>query len=465
MSADRVPPHSLEAEMAVLGSALVDREALETVIEILKPSDFYAHVHEIVFEVIADLERQEMPVDKITLAEALRHRKKLEHVGGLPYLSKLMDTSPTAASARYYAEIVREKAALRRLIHAGHRITEVAFDGEADTEAAIAQAETAFSQAVDAGATRVGGVSLFEALTDNYAILLDRSLGIAADESIRTAWPTLDKKIGPLAPGEMAIWIASAGSGKSALILQLADFIARHYGDVMVASLEMSTRAVAMRYGAMYGRVSARRQREGDLSETELSNLSRAATIQRDRPMRIYDLQTVARLSDLRRELRLLSRHKRVRALIIDGINFLGDVDAAKGDRSSKNDRLDFVYRSLLRFAKEFGVVVHAVQHVNRDGMSGPPNLKDIRDGGNPEGHAHAIIAPYRPNMVGTADERRQGQFIVLKAREGDAGVVADMEFVGYRSMWLERGQVPFWEQDDTADAEREMNLAFEGSL
>jgi replicative DNA helicase len=116
---DRIPPSNLEAEMAVIGSVLVDREMLAAVGEIVRPADFYAHVHETIFAVLVDLYERGEPVDKITVGEELKRRNVLERVGGLSYISALMDTVQSAGSARYYATIVREKSLLRSLIHAG----------------------------------------------------------------------------------------------------------------------------------------------------------------------------------------------------------------------------------------------------------------------------------------------------------------------------------------------------------
>jgi len=125
---DRIPPNNLEAEMAVIGSILVDREMMSAVSEILQSDDFYAHVHETIFGALVQLYERGEPLDKITLAEELRQRAQLEHVGGLPYLTSLMDTVPTAASAEYYARIVREKAVVRHLIHASTEILRDSYD-------------------------------------------------------------------------------------------------------------------------------------------------------------------------------------------------------------------------------------------------------------------------------------------------------------------------------------------------
>jgi len=467
MSVDRIPPASLEAEMAVLGSALIDRDALECVMDLLVPADFYALIHEIIFDAIVKLYHAERPVDKLLLAEQLRIDGHLEKIGGVPSLNALMDVVPTAASVAYYAGLVREKSMLRDLVRAGTAIAGFGYDGEDDVDDAVARAESAFTRAIDRGLQRAGGVSLGDAMWRNYQRLVERASGMSVSEEILTPWKGLNDLIGPMLPGEMVIWPAQPKTGKSALLFMLADYIAAHYGQVALVSLEMLETAVAMRYGALYGGVSARRQRGNPpLDEVQLRRVLAAADIQAARPIQLYDLQSVSRLSDLRRELRLLAKRGRIRALCIDGVNFLGDIDAERGDRSNKNDRLDFVYRSLLKFAKEFGLVVHAVQHVNRASMGQPPQLKDIRDGGNPEGHAHAIVAPFRPTPDGTIEERKEGKFVVLGAREGESGVVEDLEYIGYRSMWVERGRAPWFEAQpaSTTDAP-EFDLAIGGAF
>ncbi|HEU5480999.1 MAG TPA: DnaB-like helicase N-terminal domain-containing protein, partial [Candidatus Tumulicola sp.] len=138
---DRIPPHNLEAEMAVLGSVLVDKAMMAEVGQLIKPGDFYAHVHETIYSVLLELFEHDEPIDKITVSEALRSRNALERVGGLAYVGALMDTVQSAASARYYATIVHEKAALRALIGAGTQVTALGYEGEEDVAGALDRAQ------------------------------------------------------------------------------------------------------------------------------------------------------------------------------------------------------------------------------------------------------------------------------------------------------------------------------------
>ena len=457
MIADRVPPHNLEAEMAVLGSVLVERASLAIAVGIVEPSDFYAGIHEQIFATMLDLRDAAKPIDKVTLAEELRRRGALERVGGMPYLTSLLETVPTAASMQYYSAIVREKAQLRGLIRAGGEIARLGFEGESDAENAVVGASAALRAATERSASANGGISLSSALESRDASLADLAYGVALDTSQKTPWSGVNALVGGFHPGELVVWASAPKMGKSAAVDMLADFLAAMYGQVAVFALEMGIDATAMRLLALHSGVSARAQRAGEVTEHDLERIADARATLARRPMRLYD-RSCSRLADIRRELHALSRKAPIAAVIVDHVNFLNDVDGVRGDRTSKHERLDRVYRELLRIAKEFGCVMHAVQHVSREGMRGRPSLADIRDGGNPEGHAHAVIFPFRANpSASTADERSKGEFIVAASREGDAGTVP-MTFVGYRGMWLDRDASKPWfervQRDDVANVD-----------
>ena len=457
MSVDRIPPNNLEAEMAVLGSVLVDRASLNVVDGLVRANDFYALVHETIFAEMLELARAGKPIDKITLAERLRDRGHLELVGGVPYLNSLMDTVPTAASASYYATIVREKAQLRALIHVGGEIARLGFDGEIDADRAVSDAATALRNATDRAGASTGGISLVSALRTRYESLTKLAYGVAVDDSQKTPWAGVNALVGGFRPGELVVWPSAPKMGKSAALTMLADFIAAHYGAVAMFALEMGVDASTMRLLALYSGISARAQRAGELNDADLERIAESQAAIASRPITLFDL-SCSRLADMRRELHALSKAAPIAAVIVDHVNFLTDVDGVRGDRTTKHERLDRVYRELLRIAKEFGCVMHAVQHVSREGMRGQPTLADIRDGGNPEGHAHAVIFPYRPKPMGSAQERSEGEFIVAAAREGDPGVVP-MRFIGYRGMWLDRDESrPGFEARDPESQEREID-------
>ena len=439
---DRTPPQSIESEMAALGSVLVDASMLDVVAPIVIPSDFYAPVHEAIFAAFLALSESGKPVDKIAVAEYLRDRNQLEKCGGLPYLSGLMEVVPTAASAGYYAAIVAEKAALRRLIHAGTEIAGFGFDGEADVPEALDRAEKALRNALERGQSQGAGIWARDSVLRAYGDLEARFSGGKADGHL-TPWKELNDLIGALYPGELCLWVGGGKVGKSGAVLCIADYVAGTYGPVVYFALEMGERAMTRRYLAMYSSVSAKRQRLGDIRAEEWERISDAMQQIASRPV-IFVGKSCNRLAEMRREMRRVQTEVgQIAAMVIDGVNFIGDVDVNK--RATKNDQLDKVYSSLLRLGDEFGCVIHAVQHVNREGQRGKPGMTNIRDGGNPEGHAHAIIAPYRPDPHSAiVSERQKGEFLILATREGDSGEIP-MRFLGHRGLWLDESSGLAW--------------------
>jgi replicative DNA helicase len=446
---ERIPPSAVDAEMAVIGSVLVDREMMDVVYPLVQPSHFYAMRHEAIFAAMVDLFERREPMDKITVCDALRVRKRLDEVGGAPYLSQLMETVPTAANAAYFAQIVRDKAVLRAMIRAGTQLTAAGFECEGDVEQAIATAEqllrsvTMTDRKPGRGARSYGEI---------IAGIL-RSWDEQRDDRVPTPWPTLEALTGGAYPGELWLWVAAAAMGKTGVVGQLSDYIAATTGPVLLWAIEMGGEAMVRRGVALHADgVTAREQRSREMTAEQRERMF--DTLGELQDAQIYVLeQPQNRLSDLRRELRRLERTVRPRALIVDHIGFIAE---ARSER--KNDALDQVYKDLIQIAKEFELVVHAVQHVNREGMKGKPSMRDIRDGGNPEGNAHVIVFPYRQDPSGQPEV---GEFIVAKNRDGVQSAI-DMRYIGRRHLWLDvqAGQdrpwfemgapvaesVPFWD-------------------
>jgi len=431
---ERVSPHSLDAEMVVLGAAMVDREVYAEIDGLLHSHDFYSGIHGIVFSAIARLYAAGKPLDKIAVANELRTTGTLEKCGGLTYLTSMLDILPTSASMRYYAGIVREKAQLRALISAASQLQEIGFSGETDVASAMARAEKLVRDVVDGDYTHSRSTPMSTALARNAADVGAARSGLGKVAQ-RTPWDELDRHIGGFYGGNLVVWAAAPKAGKTGLVVNVADWIATHYGSVGMFALEMGESAITRRFLALRSGISSRRQMDGDLTDLENDKLVAARQSIMSMPLHILESRSMS-VSDLRREVRLLDREYGLASVVVDHVNFLANVDPGAGSsHSTKHERLDYVYRELLRIAQDHDIVVHAVQHVNRTGMQGPPTLDKIRDGGNPEGHAHAVIFPYRPNPIGTMEERREGQLIIAAAREGDAGAV-DMVFHGYRGLW-----------------------------
>jgi replicative DNA helicase len=442
MTIDRIPPSSLEAEQAVLGSLLVDREMLEAVRPLLDSRHFYSVIHALIYTAILRLADRGSPFDKITLAEDLRARGELEKVGGIVALTTLMDTVPTAASAEFYARIVREKAVLRGLISAGTKISQLGYESEDDVPFALGEADRYLRALVERGPVRVVESELTGVVASRLFDAMDAAIdptfcGVAGEKAQQTPWAAVNESTGGFYPGELVAWPSAPAMGKSGAVSTLASFLAGRYGGVGIFPLEMGKENTTRRLIAMHSCVTTRRQRLAtDLRPADFERIGAAVGWLRALPLYIFERRHKS-LADIRQALKAhAATDSPLRAIVIDHVNFLLEANESR-ERSTKHERLDRVYRELLDLAEEFRVVVHAVQHVNREGMKGRPTLADIRDGGNIEGHAHAIIFPFRAHPTGSDVERREAEFIIAKVRDGEPQT-CPMQFLGWRHLYLD---------------------------
>src|SRR5579872_1449207 len=273
---DRIPPQNLEAEMALLGSILVDREMMATVAEIIEPSDFYAAMHETIYTALLALYERGEPLDKITLSEELKRRGQLEKIGGLAYLTSLMDTVPTAASAEYYANIVREKSSLRGLIHAGTQITRIGYEGEEDVEGSLDRSEQIV---YEVGRRQMHGKftpvsQMLKPVFDN----LDQLFSQRGDRTgITSGFRDIDEHTAGFQPGNLIILAARPGMGKTSLALTMAAEAARVDGKpVAFFSLEMTNEELVQRMLASAARLDSQKLKRGNIHDNEWTMLSEA---------------------------------------------------------------------------------------------------------------------------------------------------------------------------------------------
>lgn len=427
---ERTPAHSLEAEMAVLGACMADRDAATACLPLLREADFYAHIHADIFAAIAELSDAGKPHDYIAVADVLRTKNKLDAVGGAAYLSKLVrDSLETVSSAEYYAKLIREKAVLYRLYKAAHKIADIALDGEVDVAEAVADAEKALHSAVGGfNDTKTGGH------INGLLIKAFREIQAASEGHIiaqGTPWNHLDGLTGGWYGGEMVAWFGRPKDGKSSAVAQLMQYVAEHFGAVVLFALEMGEDSVVRRLIGNRAHIDSRKLRRGALLPHDWERLSDAMSSLSGLP--IYIHSSARSVSEMRRTLLSLSAKVPVKAFIVDHIAFVTDV--LNGERgSSEHDRLNRAYLRILNLAKELDCVAHVVTHANRAGYDKEPTMAHIRGGGNLEGHAHTIIAPYRDNPE---EDPQSGKFLVLANREGRTGAIP-MRFEGERNTWTQ---------------------------
>ena len=424
-SIDRIPPHNLEAEMALIGSILVDREIMGTVGEIVKPADFYAHVHETIFTVLLDLFDRGEPLDKINVAESLRQRDALEKTGGLSYLSSLMDTVQTAASASYYAKIVREKAVLRSLIHAGTQITQLGYEAEEDVDAALDQTE---QLVYSIGERQMAGdfVPVNRLMKEAFD-QIDRLFHQRGDRTgLTSGFRDIDAMTTGFQPGNFIILAARPGMGKTSFALNMAVAAARESQDSCAFfSLEMSNNELVQRLICSEARLSMHDMRRGNIKPHQWEDISRAMGSLNE--LSIYlDDQGGLSISEVRSRCRRLKSTSGLGAIFIDYLQLLRPGVLTKN--ANRNEELSEICRTLKVTAKDLGVPIIALAQLNRGVESRNdkrPMLSDLRDSGSLEQEADMVAFLYRDGYYNPeGPEPDVTEFIIAKHRNGPTGTV-----------------------------------------
>lgn len=422
---DRIPPHNLEAEMALIGSVLVDREIMGTVSEIVKPADFYAHVHETIFTVLLELFDRGEPLDKITVSEELRRRDALERVGGLAYIGSLMDTVQTAASAAYYAKIVREKSVLRALIHAGTRITQFGYEAEEDVESALDASE---QMLYEIGERQMAGDFIpVNRLMKTAFEHIDHLFHMRGDRTGLTAgFRDIDQMTTGFQPGNFVIVAARPGMGKTSFALNMAVAASRESGDpIAFFSLEMSNDELLQRLICSEARISMHDMRRGNIRNQQWEDISRAMGSLNELPIYLDDTGGLS-VTEIRSRCRRLKSTSGLSAVFIDYLQLLRPGVLSKN--ANRNEELSEICRTLKVTAKDLGVPIVALAQLNRGVETRNdkrPMLADLRDSGSLEQEADLVAFLYRDGYYNKeGPEPDVTEFIISKHRNGPTGTV-----------------------------------------
>ena len=377
---DRIPPNNLEAEMAVIGSILVDREMMSAVSELLSPPDFYAHVHETIFLALVQLYERGEPLDKITLAEELRRRNLLEKVGGLPYLNSLMDTVPTAASAEYYAQIVREKSSLRGLIHAGTEITKIGFENEEDVEGALDRSEQIVYE-VGRKQNR-SDFSPVNKLLKGAFESIDRAYHSRGDRTgLTSGFKDIDDYTAGFQAGNFVILAARPAMGKTSMALTMAAAVAKdEQKPVAFFSLEMTNEELVTRLLCAEARINSQNLKRGNIRDPEWEKISSGMSALSQLPIYIDDSGTVT-VTEIRSRCRRLQSGDGLSAVFIDYLQLVRPSTSSRPQ--NRNDELSEICRTLKATAKDLQIPIFALAQLNRGVESRNdkrPMLSDLRD-------------------------------------------------------------------------------------
>jgi len=421
----KVPPQNLEAESSVLGGILLENEAVNQVLELLRPEDFYRESHRKVFRAIVELSDRSEPVDLITLSDFLKNRGELEAVGGTAYLASLADFVPTAANITHYARIVREKSILRSLISTATEIATRGYEEQGNVEEFLDSAEKVIFD-ISEKKIKASFVAVGDMIKDTLKTvekLYERKEMVTG---VPTGYNDLDKLTAGLQPAELIIVAGRPGMGKTAFALNIAANAAFTGAGVAVFSLEMAKEQLVLRMLCSEARVDSSKVRSGYLGERDFPQLAKAAGRLHEAPIYIDDTPAISVL-ELRAKARRLvrDRSKKIGLIIVDYLQLMRGM----GTASNREQEISEISRSLKALAKELSVPVIALSQLNRrveDRSDRRPMMSDLRESGAIEQDSDVIIFIYRDEVYNKSDESKKGlaEIIVAKQRNGPIDTV-----------------------------------------
>jgi len=439
--AERLPPQSEQAEEAVLGSCLLDREVILRIAPILAVRDFYHERNGTIYGAMLVLAERDEPVDYMTLLDELQRREQLDSVGGTSYLSGLVGAVPTPIHAEQYARTVADHAFMRRLISAGGKIAGLGFANQVTPERAMATAEQLLAE-VDASATPDDLIPLTDVLIEQRERLAARETldpeQLVSVGLLPTTYRDLDRVLGGgFTRGDLVLLAARPSMGKSSLMLALTSASALAFGlKVAIFSPEMSARALGDRLSAMHSGVSLQLvSKRGRFTDSQLSALSLAQ--ERLAMTDVYiDESNEQDIAMIRSKARRLARTQGLDIVVVDHLQLL----PTRND--NRYGEVTAISKALKALARDLGVVVLAVSQLNRDvdkRADKRPQFSDLRESGSLEQDADVILFLYRDEYYDKETERTGlADVEVAKNRNGESGLVTltwNPETTGFRGM------------------------------
>jgi len=425
----RVPPHSIEAESSVLGGLLLDNTAWDRMGDLLTDNDFYRHEHKLIFAAISTLINNSKPADVITVYEQLQNQGKAEGMGGLGYLNSLAQYVPSASNIRRYAEIVRERSILRKLVTASDEIATNAFSPQGrPVERILDEAEQKIFNIGEEGSRMKQGFQSMETLVVD---LMDRVQEMADNPNDITGVPTgfydLDRMTSGLQAGDLVVLAARPSMGKTAFAINIAEHVALNEGlPVAVFSMEMGAAQLAVRVVGSIGRIDQGHLRTGKLTDEEWPRLTDA--IERLRTVSLHIDETAGLTSsELRANARRLARKcGKLGLIVVDYLQLM--TGSSGGDGENRATELGEISRGLKMLAKELQCPVIALSQLNRgveQRTDKRPMMSDLRESGAIEQDADIIMFIYRDDYY-NKDSKDPGvaEIIIGKQRNGPTGAV-----------------------------------------
>ncbi len=420
---DRLPPNNIDAEQSVLGSLLIDRDAIIRVDSFLRPEDFYLPSNQVIFRAIKDLYQDRLPSDLVTLSDRLDHAGQLDRAGGTAYLASLLTAVPTSVHVEYYARIVERDAALRRLISAGTDIVEIGFEDSITTEIALDRAEKLILQISQQRTTR-DFVPLDEVLEGIFNRITPNGDNRNAIVGVGTGYTDLDAMTGGFQRSDLIILAARPSMGKTAFALGITHGAALLHGkSIGIFSMEMSAEQLAYRLLSTETGIDSHRLRLGQVDDHEWERLSRALGRLGEAKIFIDDTAG-AGIMEVRSKARRLMSEQGLDMIVVDYLQLM-----SSGRRNDNRvQEIAEISRGLKGLARELNVPVVALSQLSRaveTRSDHRPMLSDLRESGSIEQDADLVMFIYREEKYDEeTDKRGIAEIILAKHRNGPVGSI-----------------------------------------
>lgn len=429
----RVPPHSVDAERAVLGGLMLDNKAWDRIADVVTAEDFYRHDHRLIFNAIGELAERNQPLDAVTVSEYLARNDQLDEMGGLAFLGQLAKDTPSAANIQAYGQIVRERALLRNLIDVGVAIADSAYTSDGrDASELVDDAERSVFQIAERGKRRGSGFQSLKKILPGTIDRLDYLSHTEGDVTgLSTGFATLDDMTAGLQGGDLVIIAGRPSMGKTTLAMNIAENAAIGSGKaVAIFSMEMSAEQLSFRMIGSIGRVDQSNLRRGNFNDEDWNRINSAVAIMSEAKIFIDDTPSLSPTEVRARARRLARENGGLGLIVLDYLQLM----QVQGNTENRATEISEISRSLKALAKELNCPVIALSQLNRSveqRTDKRPVMSDLRESGAIEQDADVICFIYREEVYDKETTRKGiADIIIAKQRNGPVGEV-HLTFLG----------------------------------
>lgn len=438
---ERIPPHNEDAEKSVLGSIILDKDALYEVLEILKPEDFYNDMHKEIYTAIVDLYRKSEPVDTLTVSEELKKRKSLEMVGGRGYIALLSTVVPSTSNAAQYAKIIGEKAVLRRLISAASEIIDKGYQEKMDSAEVLDFAERGIFEIAQSRQTKDFQL-IKDVLWGNIAKIDEMSKLEGNITGLTTGFLDLDAKTSGLQRSDLIMLAARPSMGKTAFALNIAQQAAiKAKAKVLIFSLEMSRDQLGQRFLSMESRIEMQRLKTGSLERKDWDQIHIALDAFSKTSIYIDDTPGISPM-EIKNKCRRLKAEKGLDLVVIDYLQLM----CYEGRSESRQQEITAISRFLKQLAREMDCPVLVLSQLSRapeQRADHRPILSDLRESGSIEQDADIVMFLYRDEYYNpeTTDKPNICEVNIAKQRSGPTGSI-ELTWLGKYTRFVDKSRI-----------------------